>query len=292
MLAPKLAAVCLETTDPEVVSWLESKRIEIVPVGFRETMAWAATWSRSAATGCSRSAFATDLNAKLRALGFDGVRPRHEPVPARRRRRALHVPAAAPRARCRRFALLQAGGSSPSRSTFPVRSRRDGSPTWARTSSRSSPRRRSARQLRARAVRRAGGRHGGRDRDLKAGGAGDLLAGADVLLTSSRPRRWRGSDSARRRSPRIRSCATSRSSGARRGAGGAGPRPQLPGGGRARRPGRLPDLLVADIARAGSGRRSPHSRCWPSGKRPAAAAPRQVGLADAARALARRVGPG
>jgi N-dimethylarginine dimethylaminohydrolase len=39
MLAPKLAAVCLECTDPTVVDWLRSKNIEIIPVPFQETMA-------------------------------------------------------------------------------------------------------------------------------------------------------------------------------------------------------------------------------------------------------------
>lgn len=38
MLAPKLAAVCLESTDPEVVRWLESKNIEIVAVPFQDTL--------------------------------------------------------------------------------------------------------------------------------------------------------------------------------------------------------------------------------------------------------------
>ncbi len=38
MLAPKLAAVCLESTDPEVVQWLESKRIEIISVPFQDTL--------------------------------------------------------------------------------------------------------------------------------------------------------------------------------------------------------------------------------------------------------------
>ncbi len=38
MLAPKLAAVCLESTDPEVVAWLESKNIEIVSVPFQDTL--------------------------------------------------------------------------------------------------------------------------------------------------------------------------------------------------------------------------------------------------------------
>lgn len=39
MLAPKLAAVCLECTDPTVVDWLRAKNIEIIPVPFQETMA-------------------------------------------------------------------------------------------------------------------------------------------------------------------------------------------------------------------------------------------------------------
>jgi len=38
MLAEKLAAVCLDTTEPEIVDWLKSRGIEIVPVSFRETM--------------------------------------------------------------------------------------------------------------------------------------------------------------------------------------------------------------------------------------------------------------
>ncbi len=38
MLAPKLAAVCLESTDPDVVEWLKSKAIEIVSVPFQDTL--------------------------------------------------------------------------------------------------------------------------------------------------------------------------------------------------------------------------------------------------------------
>ena len=38
MLAPKLAAVCLESTDPEVVDWLRSKQIEIISVPFQDTL--------------------------------------------------------------------------------------------------------------------------------------------------------------------------------------------------------------------------------------------------------------
>ena len=38
MLADKLAAVCLETTDPIVIKWLESKNIKLIPVPFSETL--------------------------------------------------------------------------------------------------------------------------------------------------------------------------------------------------------------------------------------------------------------
>lgn len=70
MLAPGLAAVCLETTDPHVVSWLESKRIEIVPVGFRETLGLGCNVVALGGDRVLSSAFAADLNAKLRALGL------------------------------------------------------------------------------------------------------------------------------------------------------------------------------------------------------------------------------
>ncbi|MGR3500822.1 dimethylarginine dimethylaminohydrolase family protein [Pseudaestuariivita sp.] len=70
MLAHKLAAVCLDCTDPEIVDWLKGKGIEIVDVPFRETMA----------LGCNVVALGEDrvllpagsktLKAKLKALGF------------------------------------------------------------------------------------------------------------------------------------------------------------------------------------------------------------------------------
>ena len=70
MLAPKLAAVCLDCTDPSVVDWLRAKKIEIVDVPFQETMA----------LGCNVVALGQDrvllpaasktLKDKLRALGF------------------------------------------------------------------------------------------------------------------------------------------------------------------------------------------------------------------------------
>jgi N-dimethylarginine dimethylaminohydrolase len=70
MLAEKLCAVCLDTTAPEVVAWLRARKIEVVPVGFRETMALGCN---VVALGCDRvlsTTAAPELNRKLRALGF------------------------------------------------------------------------------------------------------------------------------------------------------------------------------------------------------------------------------
>ncbi len=70
MLAPKLAAVCTDCTDPGIVDWLKFKKIEIVEVPFAETIA----------LGCNVVALGDDrvllpegsvtLKEKLRALGF------------------------------------------------------------------------------------------------------------------------------------------------------------------------------------------------------------------------------
>lgn len=60
MLAPKLAAVCLESTDEQVVEWLQSKKIEIIAVPFKDTL---------------------DLGCNVVALGNDRVLlPRHSTV--------------------------------------------------------------------------------------------------------------------------------------------------------------------------------------------------------------------
>ncbi len=70
MLAEKLAAVCLETTDPMVINWLKSKQIKLIPVPFTETLA----------LGCNVMSLGDDrvllpknaitLNQILRAEGF------------------------------------------------------------------------------------------------------------------------------------------------------------------------------------------------------------------------------
>jgi N-dimethylarginine dimethylaminohydrolase len=75
MLADKLAAVCLDTTEPDIVSWLQAKGIEILPVSFRATMALGCN---VVALGDSRvlsPADSKELNGKLRALGFEVYDP-------------------------------------------------------------------------------------------------------------------------------------------------------------------------------------------------------------------------
>ena len=75
MLAEKLAAVCLDTTDEDVVQWLEAKGIEIVPVGFRDTMALGCNVMALGDDKVLSNAASTDLNNKLRALGFEVYDP-------------------------------------------------------------------------------------------------------------------------------------------------------------------------------------------------------------------------
>jgi N-dimethylarginine dimethylaminohydrolase len=75
MLAPKLAAVCLESTDPDIVDWLKSKQIEIVSVPFQDTLD----------LGCNVVALGNDrvllpqkshvLKEKVRALGLEVFDP-------------------------------------------------------------------------------------------------------------------------------------------------------------------------------------------------------------------------
>ena len=75
MVAPGLAAVCTDTTDPDVVRWLAGKGIEIVPVGFRETIGLGCNVVALGADRVISSAFATELNGRLRALGLTVYEP-------------------------------------------------------------------------------------------------------------------------------------------------------------------------------------------------------------------------
>jgi N-dimethylarginine dimethylaminohydrolase len=70
MLAERLCAVCLDTTDPEIVGWLEDQGIEIVPVSFRETMALGGNVVALGADRVLSTTAAPELNDRLRALGF------------------------------------------------------------------------------------------------------------------------------------------------------------------------------------------------------------------------------
>ncbi len=70
MLAEKLCAVCLDTTAPEVVDWLKARKIEIIPVGFRETMALGCNVVALGGDQVLSTTAAPELNGKLRALGF------------------------------------------------------------------------------------------------------------------------------------------------------------------------------------------------------------------------------
>ena len=70
MLAPKLAAVCLDTTSDRVLAWLRSKKIELIPVSYRDTMKLGCNVVALGDDRVLSTAESKDLNAKLRALGF------------------------------------------------------------------------------------------------------------------------------------------------------------------------------------------------------------------------------
>jgi N-dimethylarginine dimethylaminohydrolase len=70
MLAPKLAAVCLDTTDDGVIRWLKGRGIELVPVSYRDTMKLGCNVVSLGGERILSTAESKDLNAKLRAMGF------------------------------------------------------------------------------------------------------------------------------------------------------------------------------------------------------------------------------
>jgi len=70
MLAPKLAAVCFDTTEDWIIDWLKSKRIELVPVSYRDTMALGCNVVSLGGERVLSTAHSKDLNARLKAEGF------------------------------------------------------------------------------------------------------------------------------------------------------------------------------------------------------------------------------
>jgi N-dimethylarginine dimethylaminohydrolase len=75
MLAEKLAAVCVDTTDPGIVKWLESKGIEIIPVSYQDTMDLGCNVMALGNDKVISPAQSVDLNARLRARGFEVYDP-------------------------------------------------------------------------------------------------------------------------------------------------------------------------------------------------------------------------
>jgi N-dimethylarginine dimethylaminohydrolase len=70
MLNSECAAVCIETTPEDIVDWLRSKKIEIIPATFKETMALGCNVVALGRDRVLSTAGARDLNAKLKAAGF------------------------------------------------------------------------------------------------------------------------------------------------------------------------------------------------------------------------------
>lgn len=75
MLAEKCAAVCLDTTPDDVLEWLRSKNIEMIPVSFRDTMNLACNVVALGKDRVVSTAAAQNLNGKLRAMGFEVFDP-------------------------------------------------------------------------------------------------------------------------------------------------------------------------------------------------------------------------
>ena len=75
MLAENLAAVCLDTTDPEIVRWVEAKGIEVLPVSFRETMGLGCNVVALGGDRVLSTTAAPELNARMRAHGLEVYDP-------------------------------------------------------------------------------------------------------------------------------------------------------------------------------------------------------------------------
>lgn len=75
MLNEHCAAVCLETTEDDIVDWLKSKNIEIIPATFKETMALGCNVVALGNDRVLSTHGASDLNAKMRANGFEVYDP-------------------------------------------------------------------------------------------------------------------------------------------------------------------------------------------------------------------------
>ena len=75
MLTQNCAAVCLETTEDDVVDWLRQQNIEIVPATFEETMALGCNVVALGNEKVLSTLGATDLNQKMRTIGLEVYDP-------------------------------------------------------------------------------------------------------------------------------------------------------------------------------------------------------------------------
>ncbi|MFM9843007.1 MAG: dimethylarginine dimethylaminohydrolase family protein [Dongiaceae bacterium] len=75
MLNEHCAAVCLETTEDDVVDWLKAKKIEIIPASFKETMSLGCNVVALGKDRVLSPLGAKDLNGKMRAAGFEVYDP-------------------------------------------------------------------------------------------------------------------------------------------------------------------------------------------------------------------------
>ena len=75
MLGHKLAAVCLDTTEDWIIDWLKAKNIEIIPVNYRDTMELGCNVVALGNDKVLSTAASKDLNARLRAQGFEVYDP-------------------------------------------------------------------------------------------------------------------------------------------------------------------------------------------------------------------------
>jgi N-dimethylarginine dimethylaminohydrolase len=65
----------METTDDEVITWLRSKNVELIPVGFKDTMTLGCNVVALGNDRVLSTAQSADLNEQLRARGFEVYAP-------------------------------------------------------------------------------------------------------------------------------------------------------------------------------------------------------------------------
>jgi N-dimethylarginine dimethylaminohydrolase len=71
MVAASVAAVCLDICSREVAGWLRGRGVELVPISYGETMELGGNLLALGNDRVLSSASAPELNARLRALGFE-----------------------------------------------------------------------------------------------------------------------------------------------------------------------------------------------------------------------------